>query len=137
MKTRVKWVDGRQFVGINERNAGVVMDSLVEAGGEGVGFKPTELLLIALAGCTAVDVVTILRKKKQKVTGFSVEVEGTQRQNYPQAFEDIKLIYKISGENIDKDAVERAIQLSEEKYCSVRATLEGDPRIMHTYEIED
>lgn len=137
MKARVKWIDGRQFVGINERNAGVVMDSLVEAGGEGVGFKPTELLLIALAGCTAVDVVTILRKKKQKVTGFSVEVDGTQRQDYPQAFDDIKLIYKINGENIDKAAIERAIQLSEEKYCSVRATLEGNPRITHTYEIED
>lgn len=137
MKTRVKWVDGKQFVGINERNSGIVIDSLVEVGGEGIGFRPTELLLTALAGCTAADVISILQKKRQNVTDFSVEVEGTQRESYPQAFEEIKLTYKVKGENIDKAAVERAIQLSEEKYCSVRATLEGNPRITHTYEIED
>ena len=136
MKGRVKWVDGRQFVGINERNAAVVMDSLPEAGGEGVGFKPTELLLISLAGCTAVDVISILGKKRQKVTHFSVEVEGAQREEYPQYFTDIKLVYKIKGENIDEAAVQRAIELSEQKYCSVRATLAGTPTISHTYELE-
>ncbi|MCL6472397.1 MAG: OsmC family protein [Firmicutes bacterium] len=136
LKTRVKWVDGRQFIGINERNSGVVMDALIEAGGEGIGFKPTELLLISLAGCTAMDVISILGKKRQVITDFSVEVEGIQREDYPQAFENIKLIYRIKGENVDKAAVERAIQLSEEKYCSVRATLEGNPEITHTYEIE-
>jgi len=139
MKARIKWVDGQQFVGINERNSAVVMDSLPEAGGEGVGIKPTELLLIALAGCTAMDVISIMKKKRQVVTDFSIEVEGTQRDDYPKSFEEIKLIYRIKGENIDEEALQRAIQLSEEKYCSVRATLAGMPdtvNITHSYEIE-
>ncbi|MDI6716377.1 MAG: OsmC family protein [Actinomycetota bacterium] len=136
MKARVKWVDGKQFIGINERNSAVVMDSLKEAGGEGVGIKPTELLLISLAGCTAIDVISILAKKKQTVTSFSVEVEGTQRKDYPQAFEDIRIVYKLKGENLDIAAVHRAIELSETKYCSVRATLTGHPNITHTFEIE-
>ncbi|MBE0448353.1 MAG: OsmC family protein [Actinobacteria bacterium] len=139
MRAKVKWVDGQQFIGINERNQTVVMDSLPEAGGEGIGMKPTELFLIALAGCTAIDIVSIMKKKRQAVTDFSVEVEGIQREEHPKAFEDIKLIYKVKGENVDEVALQRAIQLSEEKYCSVRATLLGMPivpNITHSYEIE-
>lgn len=136
MKAKVKWVDGKQFVGVNERKSAVVMDSLPEVGGEGVGMKPTELLLISLAGCTAVDVISILGKMKQEVDEFTVEVEGTQREDYPQAFEDIRLTYKIRGENIDESAVQKAIELSEIKYCSIRATLTGQPKISHTYEIK-
>ncbi|HZD60753.1 MAG TPA: OsmC family protein [Anaerolineae bacterium] len=139
MKAKIKWVDGQQFIGINERNQSVVMDSLPEGGGEGAGIKPTELFLMGLAGCTAIDVISIMKKKRQVVTSFSVEVEGMQRGEHPKSFEDIKLIYKVKGENIDEAALQRAIQLSEEKYCSVRATLLGipeGPTITHSYEIE-
>lgn len=136
MKGRVKWVDGQQFVGINERNSAVVMDSLPQGGGEGVGMKPTELFLLSLAGCTAIDVISILKKKRQAVTSFTVEVEGIQREGFPQAFEDIKLIYRIKGDNVDEAAVQRAIELSEEKYCSIRATLTGMPSITHSFEVE-
>jgi len=135
----VKWVDGQQFVGINERNSAIVMDSLPEVGGEGVGIKPIELLLIALAGCTAMDVISIMKKKRQDVREFSIEVEGTQREDFPKSFREIKLVYRIKGENIDEEALKRAIELSEEKYCSVRMTILGMPEtasITYSYEIE-
>ncbi|MHB8841955.1 MAG: OsmC family protein [Candidatus Aquicultor sp.] len=136
MKAKVKWVDGQQFVGMNERNMPVVMDSLPEGGGEGAGLKPTELFLIALAGCTGIDVISIMKKKRQKVTSFSVEIEGIQEEEFPKPFNDIKLIYRVRGENIDVKALESAIKLSEEKYCSIRATLAGQPNITHEYVIE-
>lgn len=136
MKAKVKWVDGQQFVGTNERNMPVVMDSLPEGGGEGAGLKPTELFLIALAGCTGIDVISILKKKRQKVTSFSVEVEGMQGEEFPKPFNDIKLVYRIKGEDLDEQALQKAIQLSEEKYCSIRATLTGQPSITHAYVIE-
>ncbi|MDP2210926.1 MAG: OsmC family protein [Candidatus Aquicultor sp.] len=140
MKANVKWVDGLQFVGINERNSAVIMDGLPAVGGEGVGMKPTELLLIALAGCTAMDVISIMKKKRQEVREFSVAVEGNQRQDYPQSFTEIKLVYRVKGDNIDEEALKRSIELSEEKYCSVRATMLAVPQatnITYSYEIEN
>ena len=140
MKANVKWVDGLQFVGINERNSAVVMDGLPAAGGEGVGMKPTELLLVALAGCTAMDVISIMKKKRQDVREFSVAVEGSQRADYPQSFSEIKMVYRVKGDNIDEEALKRSIELSEEKYCSVRMTLLGMPEvadITYSYEIEN
>ncbi|MDI6817568.1 MAG: OsmC family protein [Actinomycetota bacterium] len=139
MKANVKWVEGLQFVGINERNSAVVMDGLPAAGGEGIGMKPSELLLIALAGCTAMDVISIMKKKRQDVREFSVGVEGSQRQDYPQSFNEIKLVYRVKGDNIDEEALKRSIELSEEKYCSVRATILGMPEaagITYSYEIK-
>ncbi|MBS3909491.1 MAG: OsmC family protein [Actinobacteria bacterium] len=139
MKANVKWVDGLQFVGINERNSAVVMDGPPAAGGEGVGMKPTELLLIALAGCTAMDVISIMRKKRQEVREFSVAVEGSRREEYPQSFNEIKLVYRVKGDNIDEEALKRSIELSEEKYCSVRMTMLAIPQaanITYSYEIE-
>lgn len=140
MKANVKWVDGLQFVGINERNSAVVMDGLPAAGGEGAGMKPTELLLVALAGCTAMDVISVMKKKRQEVREFSVSVEGSQRQDYPQSFNEIKLVYRVKGDNIDEEALKRSIELSEEKYCSVRMTILGMPEvanITYSYEIEN
>jgi len=136
MEVNVKWVDGQQFIGTNERSLPVVMDSLPEGGGKGEGIKPTELFLMGIAGCTAIDVISIMKKKRQVITEFSVKVEGVQREEHPKMFTDIKLIYKIKGENIDESALQRAIELSEEKYCSVRATILGMPNITHSYEIE-
>ena len=139
MKARVKWLDGLQFVGINERASAVVMDGLPEVGGEGVGIKPTELLLISLAGCTAMDVISVMKKKRQDVQDFTVEIQGTQREGFPKSFDEIKMVYRIKGNDIDEGALKRSIELSEEKYCSVRATILALPeetRITYTYEIE-
>lgn len=139
MKAKVKWLDGLQFVGINERTSAVVMDGLPDVGGEGVGIKPTELLLISLAGCTAMDVISIMKKKRQDVREFTIEIEGDQRDDFPKSFKEIRIVYRIKGEGIDEEALKRAIELSEEKYCSVRSTMLALPepaKMSYTYEIE-
>ncbi|HEY3373544.1 MAG TPA: OsmC family protein [Candidatus Aquicultor sp.] len=135
MKLHVEWVDNLQFVGAGERKMTVVMDSLPEHGGEGAGFRPTELLLLSLAGCTAIDIISILEKQHHSVTSFSVEVEGIQQDQYPKRFTQIELTYRITGDSISESALKRAIELSEEKYCSVRATLLNAPKIESRYEV--
>ena len=98
------------------------------------GFKPMELLLTALAGCSGVDVYTILKKKRQEVEDIEIEVSGLRRDNHPRVYERIKLTYRIKGK-VDKKAVEQAIKLSVEKYCSVYAMLSRVARIEVDYEL--
>lgn len=135
MRAKVDWIEQMKFVGFGEHNAGVIMDALPEEGGESTGVRPTELLLISLAGCTAMDVISILAKQKQSVTKFSIEIEGDRRDSFPKYFTDIRVTYRIEGKNINEAYVKRAIKLSEEKYCSVRATFENPPRMSSSYEI--
>lgn len=96
---------------------------------------PLELLLIALGGCTAVDVVSILKKKRQIVTGYRVEVRGTRRDEHPRAFTKMEVKHIVHGQNVSPDAVARAIELSETKYCSVAETLRPTVEIISSYEI--
>jgi putative redox protein len=120
----VTWVDGQQFVATGTGGHSIVLDA---PGGRETwqGFKPSELLLAALAGCTAVDVIDILSKKRLQVSGLRVSAHGEQREEYPRAFERIHVHYEVRGRNVPEEAVERAISLSQEKYCSVAATLRG------------
>ncbi|ADO46072.1 OsmC family protein [Hydrogenobacter thermophilus TK-6] len=96
--------------------------------GEG-GYRPMELLLVALAGCSGVDVSSILRKKRQKVKAIKIDVVGKRREEFPRIYESIKLTYTVVGENISKKAVESAVKLSIEKYCSVYAMLSKSTKI--------
>jgi putative redox protein len=125
----VTWVQGEQFVATGTGGHGIVLDA---PGGRDTwqGFKPSELLLAALAGCTAVDVIDILRKKRQRVSA-----RGEQRTEHPKAFERIAVHYEVRGQGISATAVERAIRLSEEKYCSVAATVRGVATITTSYTI--
>lgn len=132
----VKWVEGLQFVGRDDRGHGFVIDTTPDVGGLNQGVTPGKLLLLALAGCTGMDVISILKKKQQKVTSFEVAVWGEQAPDYPRKFVKIHVEYRVKGEGIDPEAVERAIQLSEEKYCLVRATLIPQVEISHSYVIE-
>ncbi len=99
------------------------------------GASPMELLLIALGGCTAMDVISILRKKRQAVTGFEVRVHGERATDHPKVFTDITIEYVVRGVNIDPDAVARSIELSTETYCSVHAMLHHAANIRTTYTI--
>lgn len=130
----VTWVQGEQFVATGTGGHSIVLDA---PGGREAwqGFKPSELLLAALAGCTAVDVIDILRKKRVKVSGLRVTARGEQREEYPRAFECIHVHYEVRGQDVPEEAVERAIGLSEEKYCSVAATLRGVATITSSYAI--
>jgi len=134
---KIKWTGEVQFVASDERGHSVVMDVPVEKGGGGTGFKPSDLLPIALGGCSAVDVVRILQKKRQDLKKLEVSVSWEQEQEFPQYFKKIHLSYRIVGKGIKKETVERAIQLSEEKYCSVGVTLKPKAEISSSYVIDE
>jgi len=129
--TTVKWIDGKQFIGIDSTNHSVVLSTP----DEGVGIKPSDLLLIALASCTAVDVVEILAKKRATLTHLEISSSAEQDRDAPWTFRKIHLHYKIGGRNLTEKAVAQAIQLSEEKYCSVAATLRATAQITTDFEI--
>lgn len=119
----VRWVDRRQFVGWDSKGHGIVMDAPAGGPGEGTGMRPVELVLYGLGGCTAMDVVSVLEKKRLDVRGVEVIISGEQRMDdYPHYYEAIEVEYVVTGVDIPDEAVARAIELSEEKYCSVKGT---------------
>lgn len=138
MATEAKavWQGKMRFEGSATSGHHIVLDSAEEHGGENAGFRPMELLLVGLAGCTAMDVISILTKKRLNVTGFEVRVEGDRAETHPKVYTDIRVEYVVRGRDIPADAVERAIQLSEEKYCSASAMLRQAARITSSYRIE-
>ncbi len=122
----------RQFVATTGSEHHLLLDD--PAGGSGP--KPIELVAVALAGCTAFDVITILRQKyHQQVTGYEVRVEADQAERPPQVFTDVRIRHLVTGHEIDAAAVQEAIRLSEEKYCSVGAMVKQTAKISTTYEI--
>ena len=127
----VKWVEGNQFVGIDSSKHSVVLSTT----DEGIGMKPSELLLVAVASCSAVDVVNILAKKRMTLTHFEISVSGEQDQDPPWTYRKIHLHYILAGANLTSVAVAQAIQLSEEKYCSVAATVKATAPITTDFEI--
>ena len=127
----VQWIGGKRFVGIDSTNHSVVLSTP----DEGVGMKPSELLLVALASCTAVDVVEILQKKKINLTGLNISVSAEQDADPPWTFRKITLKYSLSGEGLTEKAAEQAIHLSHEKYCSVASTIRGVAEIATEFEI--
>jgi putative redox protein len=130
--TNVRWITGQQFIGIDSSKHSVVLST----GSEGVGMKPSELLLVALSACTAVDVVDILAKKRTPLSFLEIIATGEQDPNPPWAYKKIHLLYRIGGKGLTDRNVAQAIQLSEEKYCSVAATLRGVAEITTSYEIQ-
>jgi len=127
----VKWIEGKQFIGVDSTNHSVVLSTP----SEGIGIKPSDLLLIAVASCSAVDVVEILEKKRMTLTHLEISSSGEQDQDPPWTFRKIHMHYKIGGKNLTEKAVAQAIQLSEEKYCSVAATIRGTAEIITDFEI--
>jgi putative redox protein len=130
-----RWVKNWQFVGTDSSGHSVVLDSPTL--GENTGMKPVELVLIALAGCTGMDVISILQKKKQKVHSFEVNVSGERRPEHPKAWTKMHIEYVVRGQGVNAEAVERAVELSETKYCPVHATLSGSVEITRSITIEE
>ncbi len=135
MQAKVKWTGGLQFVGESGSNHAIVMDADASHAEAGKGMTPMELLLVAIGGCTGMDVASMLQKKRQQVNAVEVKVTGTQAKEYPMKFTGIELEYIITGKDIPEDAVRKSIELSMEKYCSVKATLEGVAKIDYRYKI--
>ena len=127
----VKWIQGKQFIGIDSTRHSVVLSTPED----GVGIKPSDMLLIAAAACSAVDVVEILEKKRMPINYLEISSSGEQDQDPPWTFRKIHLHYKVGGKNLAEKAVAQAIHLSEEKYCSVTATIRATAQITSDFEI--
>ena len=123
MQAKVSWQENMTFTGTADSGFNVQLDAKKEVGGEGRGFIPMELMAISLAGCTAMDVMSILRKKRQDVTDFEVHVDAPRAAEHPKVFTNATVDYLISGHSVDEKAVVRAIQLSAENYCPAQAML--------------
>jgi putative redox protein len=132
MSANAVWVDHSRFVGIAGSRHSVVMDA---ASSEKSASSPMELVLIGLCGCTATDVVSILHKKREPFTTLEVRAEADQAAEPPKVFTHIRLVYKVRG-NVAKKAMEDAVRLSQDKYCSVSAMLEKTATITSTIEYE-
>jgi putative redox protein len=129
--TKVHWLKDRHFVGTDSNNHSVVLSGQKD----GIGVSPSETLLIALASCSSVDVVEILEKKRKKLTFLEVTASGERDPDPPWAYRKIHVKYRLGGQGLTEKAVEQAIELSQEKYCSVAATVRGVAEITYGYEI--
>ncbi len=131
----VKWTDGLQFVGESGTGHAIVMDAGIEVGGKNTGMRPMEMLLAGVAGCSGMDVASILQKKRLQVIGIDAKVKGEMAEEYPKKFTKIMIEYTVTGRDLPEEAVKKAIDLSMTKYCSVKATLEGAAEIQYTYKV--
>ena len=135
MKCRVKWLDNMSFVGESGSGHSVVMDGAPEFGGRNLGFRPMEMLLLGLGGCTAFDVVMILKKSRQNIGDCEVNIEAERSEKIPKVFTRINIHFIISGKDLDPDKVEKAVKLSADKYCSASEMLGKTAKISHDFEI--
>ena len=131
----VTLVDGLHFAGDID-GARIDLDAEESVGGVGSGPQPHRLLLLAMAGCTAMDVLAILRKKRQQVSSLSVEVQGSRADQHPRVYTRFEVFYRVRGSNIDPQAVARAIELSTTRYCPVIGLLGKVAEVATRYEIE-
>lgn len=132
----VALAEGMHFVG-DVDGFRIDLDAEEDFGGRGAGTQPLRMLLLGVAGCTAMDVLSILRKKRQQVSGLDVEVRGDRVDEHPRVYDRVEIIYRVRGKGVDPKAVERAIELSETRYCPAIAMLQQAAEITNRYEIEE
>ncbi len=135
MKSRVKWIEDVCFMGESGSGHAIVMDGAPDIGGRNLGPRPMEMLLLGAGGCTSVDVVMILKKSRQAVTGCEVLIDADRAEDHPKVFTRIHLHFVVRGRGLKPEMVERAIKLSAEKYCSASIMLGKTAQITHDFEI--
>ena len=135
MEIQVKWVDGVMFVGESESGHAVVMDGPPNHGGRNMGIRPMEMLLLGVGGCASFDVIQILEKSRQHVTDCVAKVSAERVDAVPSVFSKIHLHFVVTGKNLKASAVERAVHLSAEKYCSASIMLGKAAEISHTFDV--
>lgn len=131
----VQLVDEMRFVATSATGHEFTLDASPEGGGHDAGPMPIELVLMGLGGCTAMDVLGILRKMRQDVTDYRVEVHGTRRDEHPKVFTEVSVEHIVTGRGVSLEAVEKAVKLSWEKYCSVGAMVEKTATMTHTWRV--
>ena len=137
MRATIKWLDNVSFVGETETSHAIVMDGAPDAGGRNIGPRPMEVVLIGTGGCTAFDVVHILKRARQAVSDCVVELEAERADTDPKVFTKIHMHFIVTGKDLKADQVERAIKLSAEKYCSASIMLSKTAQITHDFEIHE
>ena len=135
MKSTVKWLDNMTFVGESASGHAVVMDGPPEFGGRNLGIRPMEMLILGLGGCSAFDVVMILKKSRQDIVDCHVELDYERAESEPKVFTRIHLHFVVTGKNLDSEKVNKAIKLSAEKYCSASIMLGKMADITHDFEL--
>lgn len=137
MKARIKWVEQATFLGESGSGHAVVMDGPPDSGGRNLGVRPMEMLLLGMGGCSAIDVVHILRKSRQDITDCVAELEAERAGEEPKVFTKIHVHFVVTGRGLKPEAVERAVKLSAEKYCSASIMLGKTAEITHDFEVVD
>jgi putative redox protein len=137
MKARVQWVENAQFIAETGSGHALVVDGPEDIGGRNTGPRPMELMLLSVGSCSAVDIVHILKKARQPVSGCVVEVSGQRAETDPKVFTDIHLHFIVSGRGLGANQVERAVKLSAEKYCSASIMLGKAATITHDFELRE
>ena len=135
MNISVNWVDGMLMVGKSHSGHSITMDGPPEIGGDNLGVRPMEMLLLGVAGCTMIDVVTTLKKMRQELTHCETKVNAERAADHPKVFTDIHIQFIVKGQDLDPKKVEKAITLSAEKYCSASIMLGKTASITHDFEI--
>ena len=135
MNISVNWVDGMLMVGKSHSGHSITMDGPPEIGGDNLGVRPMEMLLLGVAGCTMIDVVTTLKKMRQDLTNCETKLSAERADEHPKVFTDIHIQFIVKGQDLDPKKVEKAITLSAEKYCSASIMLGKTASITHDFEI--
>lgn len=137
MKTHITWLDDMTYVAKSASGHALVIDGPPELGGHNLGPRPMEMLLMGMGGCTAIDVVNMLRKARQELRGCEVQLDAERADSDPKVFTTIQVHFILTGRNLNAKHVERAIHLSAEKYCSASIMLGKTAQITHTFEIRE
>ena len=137
MKAKIKWMQDVSFKGSSDSGHEVILDGPKELGGKDLGMRPMEMMLIGMGGCTSFDVVTILKRSRQQITGCIAEIEATRADEIPKVFTSIHIHFLIKGIDLQEKAVERAIELSANKYCSASIMLGKSVKITHDFLISE
>jgi putative redox protein len=138
VEAKVKWIDGRMFVGESGSGHAVIMDGPPDHGGRNMGVRPMEMLLLGVGGCSSFDVVDILQKGRHEITDCVAELTAERADAVPAVFTKIHLHFVVTGRNLKESVVERAVALSAEKYCSASIMLnKGGVEITHSFEVKE
>ncbi len=135
METQLKWAGNAAFIGRASSGHTIIMDGPAEGGGRNLGPRPMEMLILGMGACSTYDVVSILKKSRQEITDCEIKIISKRAESDPKVFTDIQLHFVVSGRNLKRKQVERAIKLSAEKYCSASIMLGATANITHDFEI--
>ena len=128
---KVSWVDGALFVAEGGSGHTITMDGAADIGGRNLASRPMEVMLMGMGGCTAIDVVSMLKKQRQDIEGVEVSLSGERATEHPMVYTEVKLVYTVRGRKLNRALVERAVSLSDQKYCSATAMFKKTAKVTH------